>query len=111
MQTNALFFLARNIILGLAIAGLLPSVGVSAVFKDAIVNSGKSNPSLAERQLERKKTELRDIKTEQKRVLEEFLKCIDAAQSLADVGNCERIEREESANIKRMLKGINSPQK
>lgn len=111
MQPVPLFLIARNIIFVSAIVGLVPSVSFAMRFKDSIINSGTSNPSLAERQLERKKTEWRDIKAEQKRVLEEFLKCIDAAQSLTDISNCERIERDESANIKRALKGIETPKK
>lgn len=66
------------------------------------------NPGLAERQLERKKLEWRDIKAEQKRVIDDFLKCIDAAKYLSDITSCERAEKEESAKIKRALKGLES---
>ncbi len=65
-----------------------------------------ANPGLAERQLERKKQEWRDVKAEQRRVLEEFLRCVDAAKSLPDMSGCERAEREESTKIKRAMRGL-----
>jgi len=84
-----------------------PSVATAAKPKDA-QSDLSVNPGLAERQLERKKQEWRDIKTEQKRVIDDFMKCVEAAKYLSDVTNCERTEKEESAKIKRALKGLES---
>ena len=95
----------------LAVAVLAqPLVATAAKPKDA-QSDLSVNPGLAERQLERKKQEWRDIKTEQKRVIDDFMKCVEAAKYLSDVTNCERTEKEESAKIKRALKGLESGSK
>ncbi len=64
--------------------------------------------ALAERQLERKKNEWRDIKAAQKQVLEKFLTCLEAAQSLGDISTCERVEKEENLQIRRAVRGVES---
>ncbi len=79
---------------------------VQAAKPKEVTSDLTTNPGLAERQLERKKQEWRDVKTEQKRVIDEFLKCVEAAKYLSDVTACERTEKEESAKIKRAVKGL-----
>lgn len=61
--------------------------------------------SLSERQLERKKQEIRDFKTEQKRLIDELLKCVEAAKNLYEVSTCERVDKEEALKIRQAMKG------
>jgi hypothetical protein len=61
--------------------------------------------NLAERQLERKKQEIRDFKAEQKRLIDELLKCVEAAKNLYDVSTCERVDKEETLKIRQAMKG------
>jgi hypothetical protein len=96
---------ASALALGLAIS--LGAAPVAQAAKPKEVTSDLSvNPGLAERQLERKKQEWRDVKTEQKRVIDEFLKCVEASKYLSDVTSCERAEKEEAAKIRRAVKGL-----
>lgn len=82
-----------------------PLLAQNAKIREPVVDPSSVTPGLAERQLERRKQSLRDIRTEQRRVMDEFLRCIDAAKWASNITECERVEREALASIKRAMRG------
>ncbi len=103
-RSPVFFAAASMLVTATLLIGTLPSA--QAAKPKEVTSDVAINPGLAERQLERKKQEWRDVKTEQKRVIDEFLKCVEASKYLSDVTSCERAEKEEAAKIKRAVKGL-----
>jgi len=108
MQPQAFSSSVGNFLTGLLILIMTPVAALCAPTKESTVIITKPSPDLAQRQLERRKQEWRDIKAEQRRVADDFLRCLDAATSLPAIATCERAERDELANIKRLMRGSES---
>jgi hypothetical protein len=96
--------------LSIAAAGVLIfsvcGVAIGQSGRQKVPPDASTQLNIAERQLERKKQEIRDFKAEQKRLIDELLKCVDAAKNLYEVSTCERVDKEETLKVRQAMKAV-----